>query len=117
MAPLTPEEREERRREWRAQRERERELAMPAAPLSALGSLPPPRKVVGPSGREYSGQVLCCRLGVSDWPRRRAIEQVEARWFDPLILITILANCSTSESPRMRSAARTRIPASRPTLL
>ena len=94
MAPA--EEREERRREWRAQRERERELAMPAAPLSALGSLPPPRKVAGPSGREYSGRVLCC-LGVSDWPRRYAIEKVEARWFDPLILVTILANCTTSE--------------------
>ena len=52
------------------------------------------------SGRLYTGTSLCC-LEPSDEPRRTAIRIVETRLFDPIILLTIAANCATMawESP------------------
>ena len=59
-------------------------------------------EVRGPSGKVYAG-VLGCLPGLPIWrePRRSAILMVESKWFDPLILVTILVNCCTmaSESP------------------
>ena len=43
------------------------------------------------SGRLYEGQSLCFRP--ADAPRRWAIRLVESRPFDPLVLLTIGANC------------------------
>ena len=76
------------------------EAAMPPQPLSALDELPPPKKVEGPSGREYHSTSLFC-LRVHHQPRRAAIMVVESRLFDPFILVTILMNCTTMawESP------------------
>ena len=70
------------------------------AGLEGLDVHPPKRMVVGPSGRIYSSTSLCC-LRVADQPRKAAIHFVEARLFDPVILLTILANCMTMawESP------------------
>jgi hypothetical protein len=60
----------------------------------------PPELVVGPSGWTYHDRSLCC-LRPADVPRRLAIYFVEWRWFDPIILVTILCNCSSMawESP------------------
>ena len=76
------------------------ESSKPAQPLDALDHSPPATKVVGPSGREYHAKALWC-MNVGTEPRRRAIKMVESRWFDPLILVTILINCTTMawESP------------------
>lgn len=89
-----------KRQKRREERALELEELKPPQPLSALEALPPPKKVIGPSGREYHGRSLCC-MRVHDQPRRGAIQMVESRWFDPLILITILTNCVTMawESP------------------
>ena len=56
---------------------------------------PPPSLVVGPSGRIYSGSSTLFHLKPHQEPRRRAISLVESRWFDPCILLSILANCVT----------------------
>ena len=55
---------------------------------------PPAEEVIGDSGKSYGYRVLC-RLRVSDQPRKMAIYIVESRPFDPIILLTILANCCT----------------------
>jgi len=62
--------------------------------LAGLDANPPLRKIQGPSGKEYYGSVLCC-LRISMQPRKLAIQTIEAKWFDPLILVTILTNCVT----------------------
>ncbi|KAL1524565.1 hypothetical protein AB1Y20_019455 [Prymnesium parvum] len=51
-------------------------------------------EVVAPSGRVYKG-TSCCHLVPSSWPRRWAIYCVEAKYFDPFILTTIVCNCFT----------------------
>ena len=53
------------------------------------------RKITGPSGKEYYGAALLCGLWISHQPRKAAIQIIESRWFDPLILCTILTNCVT----------------------
>ena len=70
------------------------EESKPAEPLSALDRTPPAQKVVGPSGREYHSTSIFCLYAYSE-PRKTAILMVESRWFDPLILMTILTNCTT----------------------
>lgn len=51
-------------------------------------------KVRGPSGKLYtSTSLLVLKPGYE--PRRSAIRLVEYRFFDPFILLTILANCGT----------------------
>ena len=69
-------------------------LTTKASGLDALDANPPAKKVVGPSGKEYFGSVLCC-LRVYTQPRKLFIRTIEAKWFDPLILCTILCNCAT----------------------
>jgi len=69
-------------------------LTTKASGLDALDADPPSKKVVGPSGKEYFGSVLCC-LRVYTQPRKLFIRTIEAKWFDPLILCTILCNCAT----------------------
>jgi hypothetical protein len=68
--------------------------------LDALYSSPEVPEVLGPSGRVYGAQALCCCLPGYE-PRRSAIMFVESRYFDPFILLTILTNCGTMalESP------------------
>jgi hypothetical protein len=68
--------------------------------LSGLYTTPPAREVRGPSGRLYGG-VSLWDLKIHDPPRRRAIEMVESRLFDPVVLGTIICNCVTMawESP------------------
>ena len=68
--------------------------------LSALEDVAPPTEVVGPSGRIYRSTSLGC-LRPAHPPRRHAIRLVESRWFDPVILLTIICNCVTMawESP------------------
>lgn len=68
--------------------------------LDALYSSPEEPEVLGPSGRVYGAQALCCCLPGYE-PRRSAIMFVESRYFDPFILLTILINCGTMalESP------------------
>ena len=60
----------------------------------------PPGLVVGKSGWTYHDRSLGC-LRPADQPRRAAIFFIEWRWFDPIILVTIIANCSSMawESP------------------
>lgn len=55
----------------------------------------------GPSGRIYTSSNKCTCMEVNTNPRRAAIQLVEAWWFDPVVLVTILANCGTMawESP------------------
>ena len=48
-------------------------------------------EVRGRSGRIFGGHA--CGLRPHSWPRRHAIELVEAPFFDPFILLVILANC------------------------
>ncbi len=68
--------------------------------LEGLDMDPPAKRIIGRSGREYHGWSLCC-LRVATQPRKWCIQTVESSWFDPLILITILTNCTTMawESP------------------
>ena len=63
-------------------------------PISALGSSNPPAAVQGDSGWVYHSTSLGC-LKPHHLPRRIAIATVEAPFFDPLILTTILCNCTT----------------------
>ena len=60
----------------------------------------PAAEVYGPSGRLYTGTSLCC-LRPAQWLRRWAIQLVESKPFDPIILLTIVLNCATMawESP------------------
>ena len=60
--------------------------------LEGLDTNPPANIIIGPSSREYGGTSLC-GFSPADWPRRPAIKLVEHRLFEPLILLTILANC------------------------
>jgi hypothetical protein len=72
-----------------------RVVELPVLPgLEGLDTNPPAKKIVGPSGTEYHGHSLCC-LRISTQPRKWCIQTIESRWFDPIILITILANCTT----------------------
>jgi voltage-dependent calcium channel L type alpha-1D len=72
-----------------------RVVELPVLPgLEGLDTNPPAKKIVGPSGKEYHGHSLCC-LRISTQPRKWCIQTIESRWFDPIILITILANCTT----------------------
>ena len=67
----------------------------------SLPSFPPGEysKLIGLSGREYSRTLeCCCEVRIGDWPRGLCIQLVEWPWFDPLILLTILANCLTMAS-------------------
>ena len=68
--------------------------------LDVLLRANPPDEVVGPSGRIYHDRSIFC-LRPSDQPRRSAIYFVEWKAFDPIILITILCNCTSMawESP------------------
>ena len=68
------------------------ELILP--PHTELGARPPPVAVQGTSGWVYHSTSLLC-LRPHHWPRRLAINTVEHSAFDPLILLTIMANCST----------------------
>ena len=61
--------------------------------LEALSVLPPPRVIMGPSGRLYHSESLGC-LRVAQEPRRACIRLVESRFFDPIILTAILTNCA-----------------------
>ena len=67
--------------------------------VRAVGE-PRPTVVVGPSGKRYAGRSLW-GMGPADEPRAGAIRLVELRLFDPIILLTIGANCATMawESP------------------
>ena len=58
------------------------------------------KEVRGPSGKVYAGTLGWCHPPWRE-PRKSAILLVEAKWFDPLILVTILVNCTTmaAESP------------------
>ena len=68
--------------------------------LGGLHTTPPAEEVKGPSGRVYTGESCCC-FKPADMPRRWAIQFVESKPFDPVILITIICNCATMawESP------------------
>ena len=70
------------------------ETAVELPGLAALDANPPAKKIAGPSGKEYYGSVLCY-LRISAQPRKAAIQIIESKWFDPLILVTILTNCVT----------------------
>ena len=71
-------------------------------------------EVTAPSGRKYGGFAIC-GLRPKHWPRRPAIFLVEGRYFDPIILCTILANCTTMamesplDPPGTFKAARSRL--------
>ena len=70
------------------------------AGLEGLSATPPATEVIGPSKHIYDGLSLFC-LRPASLPRRAAIYTVENKLFDPIILVTILANCCTMawESP------------------
>ena len=89
-----------------AQRRRKSPLLLPEKEarvpgLEALQSESPSiTSVQGPSGVLYHSTSLFC-LRVCDEPRRSCIRLVEASFFDPVILLTIMSNCVTMawESP------------------
>ena len=68
--------------------------------LDAFDDSPDEKEVQGPSGKIYAGTTFCCLLPGHS-PRKYFILIAESRPFDPFILLTILANCSTMawESP------------------
>ena len=72
--------------------------------LDVLLRANPPDEVVGPSGRIYHDRSIFC-LRPSDQPRRSAIYFVEWKAFDPIILITILCNCTSMAWESRPSAA------------
>lgn len=83
--------------------ERARFAGMPddnTPPMEGLDWDPPAEEVVGQSGKLYASTSLFC-LRPYHCLRRLAIEVVESRPFDPIILFAILANCTTMawESP------------------
>ena len=64
-------------------------------PISDLDEKqPPPSAVRGPSGWIYRSTSFCC-LRPHHFPRRLAIWVIEHPLFDPLILLTIMCNCTT----------------------
>ena len=63
-------------------------------PVSMLASSNPPSVVKGKSGWIYHSTSLGC-LRPYHLPRRLAINVVESAVFDPFILLTIMANCTT----------------------
>ena len=63
-------------------------------PTAALWSRRPPPVTQGPSGWIYHSTSLGC-LRPHHLPRRIAIVVIESSLFDPLILLTIMCNCST----------------------
>ena len=66
----------------------------PVGGLETLDDWPPVEKVKGPSGKEYRSTSIFCLLPAHQ-PRKAAIQFCEAPYFDPFILLTILANCGT----------------------
>ena len=68
--------------------------------LDALDHSPDEKYIQGPSGKVYAGTALWC-LRPGQHPRKWFVRLAEGRWFDPLILLTILLNCATMawESP------------------
>ena len=58
------------------------------------------KEIVAPSGKIYAGTSFFCLLP-GHQPRKFFIDVAESKLFDPLILLTILANCATMawESP------------------
>jgi hypothetical protein len=68
--------------------------------LLALSDGGCPEEVVGPSGKVYSSTSICC-MRPYHHPRKLGIWICENRFFDPLILLTIMCNCLTMawESP------------------
>ena len=74
------------------------DLALPEeivyAPTSTLAGANPPMMAQGPSGWIYHSTSLGC-LRPHHFPRRLAINIVESPIFDPLILLTIMCNCTT----------------------
>ena len=68
--------------------------------LEGLNASPPKETVIGHGGKIYTDRTFSL-LDVADEPRRSAILLIERPWFDPLILITIMCNCTTMawESP------------------
>jgi hypothetical protein len=74
------------------------ELALPEemvyAPVSTLGNENPPMMAQGPSGWIYHSTSLGC-LRPHHFARRVCINIVESPIFDPIILLTIMCNCST----------------------
>lgn len=54
-----------------------------------------PPTFVGRSGRKYGGRSSLLLLTVDQEPRRWAIATRESRFFEPFILVCILANCVT----------------------
>ena len=62
--------------------------------LEALNARRPPPVVQGPSGWIYCSTSFGC-LRPHSCLRWMAIHVVEAPWFDPLILLTIMVNCTT----------------------
>ena len=86
-----------------AEEERLASEGIPEIPgLEGLEEHPPAEAVLGPtSGVTYDGSSLLFSLRPADQPRKAAIELLERPLFDPLILLTITANCVTMawESP------------------
>lgn len=68
--------------------------------LEGLDTSPPKDTVIGHGGKIYTDQAFFL-FDVGDEPRRSTILLVERPWFDPLILTTIMCNCTTMawESP------------------
>ena len=66
----------------------------PMGGLETLDDWPPVEKVKGPSGKEYRSTSIFCLLPAHQ-PRKAAIQFCEMPYFDPFILLTILANCGT----------------------
>jgi hypothetical protein len=62
--------------------------------LEGLHGTPPAEEVRGPSGRRYGGK-SCGYLKPANWPRRWAIQIVEWKRFDAIILFVIACNCFT----------------------
>ena len=62
--------------------------------LEGLYRSPPAAVVVGRKGQLYRGRSFCC-LVPSSCLRRCAIRVVEAPFFDPFVLATIVLNCAT----------------------
>ena len=70
------------------------EVKVPHAPLSALDAGKARKSYVGPSGWVYQGRSFD-RFLPHQQPRKYLIKLIESPLFDPLILVTIMANCAT----------------------
>ena len=62
--------------------------------MDTLSQWPPVQEMRGKSGKVYRSTSIFC-LYPGHEPRRTAIRFVESKPFDPFILLTILANCSS----------------------